>query len=172
MWELNYKEIWALNNWFFWTVMLEKTPESHWGCKEIKPVNPKGNQSWIFIGRTDVEAETPILWPPDVKTWLIGEDPDAGKDWRWEEKGTTKDEMIGWYHQWTLVWVNSGSWWWTGRPGMLWFMGLQRVGHDWAIELNWYLTLHDLFNSLFSVPLLHLDIETTLFNLLIVQMRI
>ena len=113
--------------------------ESHLDCKEIQPVHPKGNQSWIFIGRTNAEAETPILWPPDVKNWLIWKDPDAGKDWGQEEKGTTEDEMVGWQSltQWTWVWVNSGSWWWTGMPGMLWFMGLQRVGHDWVTERNW-----------------------------------
>ena len=133
------KESWLPKNWCFWTVVLEKTLESLLDCKEIEPVNPKGNQSWVFIGRTDVEAETPILWPPDAKNWLIGKDPDAGRDWGQEEKGTTEDEMAGWHHrldgQW--VWVNSGSWWWTGRPGVLGFMGLQRVGHDWATELNW-----------------------------------
>ena len=141
MWKLDYKESWALKNWCFWTAVLEKTLESLLDCKEIQPVHPKGDKSWVFIGRTDVEAETPILWPPDVKTWLIGEDPDAGKDWRWEEKGTTKDEMIGWYHQWTLVWVNSGSWWWTGRPGVRQSMASWRVRHDWATELNWAPTL-------------------------------
>ena len=93
------KKSWALKNWCFWNVILEKTLESSLDCKEIKPVNPKGNQSWVFIGRTDAEAETPILWPPDVKNWLFGKDPDAGKDWRQEEKGTTKDEMVGWYHR-------------------------------------------------------------------------
>ena len=86
-------------NWCFWTVMLEKILESSLYCKEIQPVHPEGNQSWIFIGRTDTEAETPILWPPDAKNWLIGKDPDAGKDWRREEKGTTEDEMVGWHHQ-------------------------------------------------------------------------
>ena len=90
--ELDHKEGWVPRNWCFWTVMLEKTPENLLDCKEIKPVNPKGNQSWIFIGRTDAEA--PILWPPDGKNWLIGKDPDAGKDWRQEEKGTTEDEMV------------------------------------------------------------------------------
>ena len=87
MWELDYKESWVLKNWCFWTVVLEKTPESPLDSKEIQPVHPKGNQSWIFIGKTNVEAETPILWPPDVKTWLIWKDPDTGKDWRQEEKG-------------------------------------------------------------------------------------
>ena len=99
MWELDYKESWALKNWCFWTVVLEKTPESLLDCKEIQPVHPKGNQSWMFIGRTDVEAETPTLWPPDEKSWLIGKDPDAGKDRRQEEKGMTEDEMVGWHHQ-------------------------------------------------------------------------
>ena len=98
MWELDYKESWALKNWCFWTVVLEKTLESPLDCKDIKSVNSKGNQSWIFTGRTDAKAEAPILWPPDVKNWLIGKDPDAGKDWRQEEKGTTEDEMVGWYH--------------------------------------------------------------------------
>ena len=98
VWEWDYKESWALKNCCFWTVVLEKTFESTLDCKEIQPVHPKGNQSWIFIGRTDAEAETPILWPPDVKNWLIWKDPDAGKDWRWEEKGTT-DQMVGWHHR-------------------------------------------------------------------------
>ena len=99
MWELDYKESWVLKNWCFWTGVLEKTLESPLDYKEIQPVHPKGNQSWIFIGRTDVEAETPILWPADAKDWVIGKDPDAGKDWRQEEKGTTEDEMVGWHHR-------------------------------------------------------------------------
>ena len=98
MWELHYKESWALKNWCFWTVVLEKTLESPLDCKEIQPVHPKGNQAWIFIGRTDAEAETPILWPLDEKNWLTWKDPDAGKVWRREEKGTTEDEMVGWHH--------------------------------------------------------------------------
>ena len=136
--ELDYKESWAPKHWCFWTVVLEKTIESPLDCKEIQPVHPRGDQSWAFIGRTDVEAETPILWPPDAKRWPIWKNPDAGKDWGQEEKG-----MTGWDHwmasptQRTWVWVNSRSWWWTGRPGMLRFMGSQRVGHDWATELNW-----------------------------------
>ena len=107
--ECDYKERWVLKNWCFWTVVLEKTLESPLDCKEIPPVHPKGDQSWVFIGRTDVEAETPILWPPDAKSWLIWKDPDAGKDWGQEEKGTTEDEMVRWHHQlkghgfgWTL----------------------------------------------------------------------
>ena len=95
MWELDYKESWAPKNWYFWTVVLEKTLERPLDSKEIQPVHPKGNQSWIFIGRTDAKAEAPILWSPDAKSSLIGKDPDAGKDWRWEEKGTTEYEMIG-----------------------------------------------------------------------------
>ena len=98
MWELDYKESWALKNWCFWTVVLEIL-ESPLDCKEIQLVHPKGNQSWIFIGRTDANAEVPIVWPPVVKSWFIGKDPDAGKDWRQEEKGTTEDEMVGWQHQ-------------------------------------------------------------------------
>ena len=101
MWVLDYKESWAPKNWCFWTVVLEKSLGNPLDCKEIKAVNPKGNQSWIFIGRTDVEAETPILWPPDMKNWVIWKDPDAGKGWRWEEKGITEDEMVGWHH-----WLN------------------------------------------------------------------
>ena len=92
--------------------------------------------SWVFIGRTDVEAETAVFWPPDAKSWLIWKDPDVGKDWRQEEKGTTEDEMVRWHHRLNGVWVNSRSWRWTGRPGVLWLMGSQRVGHDWVTELT------------------------------------
>ena len=99
MLELDCKEGWAPKNWWFWVVVLEKTLESPLDSKEIKPVNPKGDQSWVFIGRTDAEAETPILWPSDAKTWLPGKDPDAGEDWGQEEKGMTEDEMAGWHHQ-------------------------------------------------------------------------
>ena len=98
MWELDHKESWALKNWCFWTLVLEKTLESPLDCKEIHLVSPKGNQPWIFIGMTDAEAEAPILCPPDAKNWLLGKDPDAGKDWRQEEKGRTEDEMVGWHH--------------------------------------------------------------------------
>ena len=101
MWELDYKESWAPKNWCFWTVVLDKILESPLNCKEIQPVHPKGDQSWVFIGRTDAETETPILWPSAVKNWLIWKDPDSGNDWRWEEKGMTEDEMAGWYH-----WLN------------------------------------------------------------------
>ena len=119
MWELNYKESWAPKNWCFWTVVLEKTLESPLDCKEIQPVHPKGDQSWAFIGRTDAKAETPILWPPHVKSWLIWKDPDAGRDWGQEDR----DGWMASPTQWAWVWVNSGNWWWTGRPGVLRFMG-------------------------------------------------
>ena len=109
MWELDCEESWASKNWCFWTVVLEKTLESPLDCKEMQPVHPKGDQSWVFIGRTDADAETLILWPHDVKSWIIGKDPDAGKDWGQEEKGTAEDEMVEWHHrlngyefEWTL----------------------------------------------------------------------
>ena len=138
MWELDYKESWVPNNWCFWTVALEKTLESPLDCKEIQPVHPKGDKSWVIIGRTDVEAETPILSPPDAKSWLIGKDRDARKDRGLEEKGMTEDDSwMASPTQWTWVWTSSGSWWWTRKPGMLQFMVLQRVGHDWVTELNW-----------------------------------
>ena len=111
MWELDYKESWAPKNWCFWTVVLEKTLESPLDCKEIQPVHHKGDHSWVFTGETDVEAETPILWPPDAESWLICKDPDAGKDWRQEEKGMTEDEMVGWHHQ-----LNGHGFGWT--PGV------------------------------------------------------
>ena len=134
MWELDYKESWALKNWCVWTVVFEKTLESPLYCKEIKPVNSKGNQSWIFIVKT-AEAEAPILWPPDAKSWLIGKYPDAGKDWRWEEKGIEKEDRV--WDCITDLTDASLSWWQTGKPGVLQPMGSQRVGHDWVTELNW-----------------------------------
>ena len=140
MWELNYKESWALKNWCFWTVVLEKTLESPLDCKEIQPLRPKGDQSWIFIGRTDIEAETPI----NTLGTFWDELTPLKRPWRWERLRAggegDKRSWDGWMAsltQWTWVWVNSGSWWWTGRPGVLQFMGLQRVRHDWATELNW-----------------------------------
>ena len=111
--------------------------------------HPKGNQSWLFFGRTDVEDETPILWPPDVKNWLIWKDPDAEKGWRQEEKGTTKDEIVGWQHRLNGMSLNnSRSWWWTRSPGVLQSMGSQRVGHDWATELNWLNSYQPLLSGL------------------------
>ena len=136
MWELDYKESWAQKNWCFWTVVL-KTPESPLDCKDIQLVLPKGDQSWVFIGRTDVEAETPILWPPDVQSWLTGKVPDAGKDWEQEEKGMTEDAMIGWHH-----WLNGPGFGWTlgvgdGQGGLVCCSSWGcRVGHDWVTELN------------------------------------
>ena len=138
MWELDCEESWAPKNWCFWTVVLEKTLESPTDCKEIQPVHSKGDQSWVFIGRTDAKAETPILWPPHAKSWLIG------KDQCWEGLGAGGEGddrgWDGWMASlpwWTWLLVNSGCWWWTARPGVLRFMGLQRVGHGWATELNW-----------------------------------
>ena len=133
MWELDHKESWALKNWCFWTVVLEKTLESSLDCKESQPVHPKGNQSWIFTGRTDARAEAPILWPPDAKSWLIRKDPNAEKDWRQEKKGTTDGWMASPTH-WTWVWASSRRWWRTEKPGVLQSMGSQGVGHDWVIE--------------------------------------
>ena len=111
MWELDCEESWAPKNWCFWTVVLEKTLESPLDCKEIQSVHPKGDQFWVFTGRTDVEVETPIIWPPHAKRWLIGKDPDAGKDWGQENKGRTKDEIVGWHH-----WLNGHGFGWT--PGV------------------------------------------------------
>ena len=138
MWELDYKESWAQKNWCFWTVVLEKTLKSPLDSKEIQPVHPKGDQSWVFIGRTDIEAETPILWPLDVKSWLIWKDPDTGRDWEQEEKGMTEDEMVGWYHR-----LNGHEFGWTlevgdGQGGLA-CLRSQRVRHDndWAELAGW-----------------------------------
>ena len=139
MWELDYKESWAPKNWCFWTVVLEKTLESPLDWKEIQPVHPKGNQSWILIGRTDAEAETQILWPPLSKNWLTGKDPDAGKDWRQEEKETTEDGMVGWHY-----WLNGHEFEQApgvgdGQGGLAgcspW--GSQRAGHNWTDKKKW-----------------------------------
>ena len=139
MWELDCEESWAPKNWCFWTVVLEKTLESPLNCKEIQPVHPKGDQSWVFIARTDDKAETPIPWPRHVKSWLIG------RVWCWEGlEAVGKGDDRGWDGWmasptlWTRVWLNSRSWWWKGRPGVLQFMGSQRVGHDWVTELKWW----------------------------------
>ena len=132
------KESWALKNWCFGTVVLEKTLESPLDCKEIQPVHLKGDQSWVFIGRTDAEAETPILWPSDVKNWLTGKDPDAGKDWGQEEKGTTEDEMVGCHHRLhghEFEQTPEGG---DGQGSLACCSPWSpRVGHDWATELNW-----------------------------------
>ena len=151
MWELDYEESWVPKNLCFWTVVLEKTLESPLDCKELQPVHCKGDQSWVFIGRTDAKAETPILWPPHEKSWLIG------KDLMWEGLGAGEEgDDRGWdgwmasSTRWTWVWVNSGSWWWTGLACCnSWD---HRVRHDWATELNWT----ELFLELprkFNVPI-------------------
>ena len=141
IWEVDHKEGWAPKNWCFWTVVLEKTLESPLDCKEIQPVHPKGDQSWVFFGRTDAEAETPILRPPDVKNWLIGKDFDAGKDWWQEEKGTTEDEMVGWHHR-----LNGHGFGWTPELVMdreLWRAAIHGVAKsqtqlsDWTETENW-----------------------------------
>ena len=158
-WELDHKESWGPKNWYFRTVVLEIL-ESPLDFKEIKPVNPKGNKSWILIRRTDAEAETPILWPPDAKSRLIRKEPDAGKDWRQEKKGTTEDEMVGqhcWFngHEFEQA-LGDGEG--TGRPGVLQSMGSQRVRHDWAteqtttgFETSAFFRLHA-FSNLRSLP--------------------
>ena len=137
MWELDYKESWAPKNWCSWTVVLEKTLESPLDCKEIQPVHSKGAQSWVFIGRTDVEVETPILWPPDVKSWLIWKDPDAGRDWGQEEKGMTEDEMVGWHHH-----LNGHGFGWTlgvgdGQGGLVCCSSWGCKKSDTTEWLNW-----------------------------------
>ena len=142
MWELDYKESWAPapKNWCFWTVVLEETPESPLDCKQIQPVYPKGNQSWVVTGRTDAEAETPPLWPPHAKNWLIWKDPDAGKDWRWEEKGTTEDKMVEWHHQ-----LNGHEFGWTpgvgdGQGGLACCSPWGHKELDMTERLNWLMT--------------------------------
>ena len=137
MWELDYEESWVQKNWCFWTVVLEKTLESPLDCKEIQLIHSKGDQSWMFIGRTDVEAEIAILWPPDAKSWLIWKDPDAGKDWGQEEKGMTEDEMVGWHH-----WLNGHGFGWTpgvgdGQGGLASYGSWGHKELDTTERLNW-----------------------------------
>ena len=137
MWELDYKESWALKNWCFWTVVLEKTLESPLDCKEIQLVHPKGDQSWVFVGRTNVEAETPVLWPPDAKSWLIWKDPDAGKDWGQKEKGMTEDEMSGWHPR-----LDGHEFEWTpgvgdGQGGLACCSSWDHKESDMTERLNW-----------------------------------
>ena len=144
MWELDHKEGWMLKNWCFGALVLEETFESPLDCMEIEPVNLKGNQPWIFIGRT--EAEAPPLCPPDLKHWLIRKDPDAGKDWRQEKGMIWQDGWMASLTHWTWVWACSERWWRTRKPGVLQSMGLQRVRHDWVTE-QWqspYLWLMDM----------------------------
>ena len=162
MWELDYKESWAPKNWCFWTVVLEKTLVSPLDCKEIQPVNPKGNQSWIFIGRPDAEVETPIFHPPEAENWLI-----TKRSWCWAMlKGGGEGDNRGWdgwmasLTQWTWVWANSGSWWLTGKSALLQLRGSQRVGHNWVTEpqqqhAELYLTLCNLMDSSLSGSSVH-----------------
>ena len=149
MWELYYKESWAPRNWCFWTVVLEKTLENPLDCKEIQPVHPKGNQSWIFIGRTDAEAETPILQPPDVKNWVIRKDPDSGKDWRQEEKGMTEDEMVRWHHQHNGHEFGQAPGAGDGQGSLVCCRPWSHKESDTTERLNWSIV----FKGLISVPL-------------------
>ena len=135
MWELDYKEIWAPKNWCFWTVVLEKTLESTLDCKEIQPVHPKGDRSWVFIGRTDAEAETPIFWPTYAKSWLIWKDPDAWKDWGQDEKGTTEDEMV-WWHHW-LSGMDLGRLWHLVMDREAWHAVAHGVARSWTWLSDW-----------------------------------
>ena len=139
MWEWNYKESWVLKKWCFWTVVLEKTLESPLDSKEIQPAHPKGDQSWVFTGRTDVEAETPIMWPSHAKSWLIGKDPDAEKDWGQEEKGTTEHEMFGWHHRLNGPEFEDSPGDGEGQGNLVLLQSIesQRVRRYWATALNW-----------------------------------
>ena len=166
MWELDYKESWVLKYWCFWTVVLENTLESHLDCKEIKSVHPKGNQLWIFIGRTDAEAETPILWPPDLKNWLTGKDPGC---WERLKVGGEGDDRgwDGWMAsptRWTWVWASSRSWWWTWKPGVLQSMG--GIESDTTeqlnrTELNWMICAHS-FSCIWCVTTWTVDYQAPL----------
>ena len=149
MWELDYKESWALKNWCFWTVVLEKTLESPLDRKEIQLIHHKGNQFWMFIGRTDAEAETPIVWPPDVKNWLICKDPNARKDWRREEKGMTEDEIVGWHHQLNGVWVNSIE---LVMDREAWRAVVHGVAKSWTRWSDWTELIHLCPSSWTSLP--------------------
>ena len=152
MWHLDYEETWVPKNWCFWTVVLDKTLESPLDSKEIKPVHPKGNKSWLFIGRTDAEAETPILWAPDVKNWLIGKDPDAGKDWRWEEKGTTDDEMAGWHHWFDGHEFEQASGVGDGQGGLVCCSPCGRKKLDMTERLNWIELVTQTVKNLPAMP--------------------
>ena len=145
MWELDYKESWALKYWWFWTVVLEKTLESPLDCKEIQLVHPKGNQFWIFIGRTDTEAEAPIIWPPGEKNWLIRKDHDAGKDWRQEEKGTTEDKMVGWHHLFNGHELEQALGVGDGQGGLTCCSPWHHKESDTTEWLSWEIVYHTMF---------------------------
>jgi len=164
MWELDYEESWVPKNWCFWTVVLEKTLESPLDCKEIKPVNPKGNQSWIFTGGTDAESETPIPWPPDEKSWLIGKDLDAGKDWRQEQKGMREDRMAGWHH-----WLNGHEF--EQAQEMVknredWWVAVHKVAknqtglRDWT-KTRWEASILPLWSSVFLAHKWGMAVDTS-----------
>ena len=144
MWDLDHKESWALKYWCFWTVVLKKTLESCLDFKDIQPVHPKRNQSWIFIGSTDPEAEAPILWPPDAKNWFIRKDPDPGKDWRQEEKGTTEDEMVGWHHQIDGYESEQAPGVGDGQGSLACY---SPWGHNWVTELSWTDLVHPTYEE-------------------------
>ena len=155
MWELDCEENWASKNWCFWTVVLEKTLESPMDCKEIQPVHSQRDQSWVFFRRNDAKAETPILWPPHAKSSLIGKDPDAGRDWGQEEKGTTEDEMAGWHHQ-----LNGRGFRWTlgvgdGQGGLVYCSSWRRNKSDMTEQLNWTELNYGLKFSLYFMLLLY-----------------
>ena len=164
MWELDYKESWALKKWCFWTVVLEKSVQSLLDYQEIKAVNPKGNQSWILIGSTDAEAETPILWPPDAKNWLLGRDPDAGKDWRQEETGMTEDEMVGWHHRFDghefVQALRSGD----GQGSLAFFSPWCCKESEMTEQLNWT----ELSSTIFRILNTSVRIPSPLLALLVV----
>ena len=166
MWELDCEESWAPKNWCFWTVVLEKTLESPLDCEEIQLVHPKGDQSWVFIGRIDAEAVTPILWPPHTKSWLIWKDPDAGKDWGQEEKGTTEDGMVGWHHR-----LNGHGFRWTpgigdGQGGLACYSSWGYKESDTTERLNWTELNRAPIASVCGVIIAFVALEANRFHLL------
>ena len=165
MWELDCEESWVPKNWCFWTVVLEKTLESPLDCKEIQPVHLKWDQSWVFIGRNDAKAETPVLWPPHAKSWLIGKDPDAGKDLRQEEKGTTEDVMAGWHH-----WLDAHEFGWTPgvgdrQGGLACYSSWDHKELDTTEQLNWTELMDGLFLIFWETSILFSIAAVSIYNL-------